>query len=127
MPLVNIVTGVQVSNTKTANYNPTNFQWLCDGGTIVQDTNPQALKFVLPAPTVSVTTFKLLVGSALPGILAAKATDTTLQALFYIIDDPRTTQIDLSLASVQANLNYLVTKNLLTTAQLAVINSGIAQ
>lgn len=111
-----------IVRTKSANWNPTTGEWMIDGG-VLADAE-QDYEFVQDAPTVSVTTFKLLLAPVLVNILATKATDPHLQALFYIIDDPRTTEVDLSLATVEAQLDYLVMVNLMSPEQKAHVMAG---
>ena len=125
MPLIDITTGATVSNTKTANFNPTNFQWLCDGGAIVQDTDPQGLKFVDPAPTVSVTTFLLLFTTPeRVAVRAAVATDPTISDWWSVLNDPRTTTVDMSLSGVSGALAYLTAKGILAAGREAEILIG---
>lgn len=71
-------------------------------------------KYVAPAPVVvppkppivTPPQFKLLIFAELPAILAKVPTDANIAAFVSIIDDPRLTEVDLSLQSVTAGLTY---------------------
>lgn len=58
-------------------------------------------------------------------IKAARATDPVLQDAYEILDDPRLTEVDLTLASVQGLIDYLCTLNLLTTERIAQVKMGV--
>jgi hypothetical protein len=82
---------------------------------------PQAVDIVprhVP-PTVTPAQFKMLMLAELPEILPLKSSDETVSAFFSVVDDPRLTEVDLSLTSVQNGIKYCLTKIGRTEAQLA--------
>lgn len=66
--------------------------------------------------TISVITFKLLFPIAnRVAINAARATDPTIEDFYSLLDDQRTTTVDLALPAVQEMIDYLVAQTLITT------------
>ena len=59
---------------------------------------------------------------AVKGLLA---TDAVLADAYSILDDPRLTTVDLSLASNQAMIDYLVTLGVLTSDRAAQVKAGV--
>lgn len=75
---------------------------------------------VTPAPViVTPAQFKMLMLADLPEILPLKSTDDVLMAFFSVVDDPRLTEVNLSLASVQNGIKYCLQKIGRTDAQIA--------
>lgn len=71
------------------------------------------------APTVTPPQFKLLIFAELPLILAKVPTDPMIAAFVSIIDDPRLTEVDLSLQSLTSGLTYAFNAIGLTSEQIA--------
>ena len=98
--------------------------WIVTGGTWAA---PSATAVVAPAPqyllTPSRPQFLLLFTSAERVAIRASA-DPVIKDFLAIVADPALEWIDLSLASVQEGLAYLVTSGLLTSDRLAVIEKG---
>jgi len=66
--------------------------------------------------TISVITFKLLFPIAnRVAINAARATDPTIEDFYSLLDDQRTTTVDLALPAVQEMIDYLVDQSLITS------------
>lgn len=66
--------------------------------------------------TISVITFKLLFPIAnRVAINAARSTNATIEDFYSLLDDPRTTTVDLALPAVQEMIDYLVAQTLITT------------
>jgi len=75
----------------------------------------EILSTKVPA-TISVITFKLLFPIAnRVAINAARATDPTIEDFYSLLDDQRTTTVDLALPAVQEMIDYLVAQTLITT------------
>ena len=53
------------------------------------------------------------------------ATDAVLADAYSVLDDPRLTTVDLSLASNQAMIDYLVTLAVLTAERAAQVKAGV--
>lgn len=62
------------------------------------------------APVVTPAQFKMLMLAELPEILPLKSSDDVVSAFFNVVDDPRLTEVDLSLASVQNGIKYCLMK-----------------
>lgn len=76
-------------------------------------------------PKRSPVEFKLCFTSAeRVAIKAARASDPILEDTFSILDDPRLTEVDLALLSVQTLIDYCVSKELLTPERAAQIKRG---
>jgi hypothetical protein len=68
---------------------------------------PPELPAVLPVPpVVTPPEFKLLILDELPEIMEAAQTDIKIAAFMEVVNDPRLTEVDLSLKSVQNGLKY---------------------
>ena len=79
-------------------------------------------------PKVSPVEFKLLFTSPeRVAIKAARATDPILDDFYDIVEDPRLTQVDLALASVQSALDYLTALGLIAEGRKAEILLGVPQ
>jgi len=70
-------------------------------------------------PTVTPAQFKMLMLADLPEILPLKSSDEVISAFFSVVDDPRLTEVDLSLTSVQNGIKYCLQKIGRTDAQVA--------
>jgi hypothetical protein len=55
---------------------------------------------------------------------ALRATDPVIDDALNLLDDPRTTEIDMNLGSNQALLSYLVTASILDPSRVTLINAG---
>ncbi len=65
---------------------------------------------------ISVIEFKLLFPVAnRAAIHAARSTDPTIEDFYSLLDDPRTTTVDLALPAVQEMIDYLVAQTLITS------------
>jgi len=77
-------------------------------------------------PKVSPVEFKLLFTSAeRVAIREARKTDPILDDFYDIVEDPRLTIVDFSLASVQGALDYLTITNLIAENRKAEILTGV--
>ena len=87
---------------------------------------PTAIEAVIVPPKLTPIQFKMCFTSEERiAIEALKATDPIIADAFLILDDPRLTEIDLSLASNIALIDYLATKvPALTPARVLEIKSG---
>lgn len=80
---------------------------------------------VVVPPKVSPVEFKLLFTSAERiAIKAARASDPVLEDAYEILEDPRLTHVDLSLASNRGLIDYLVSKSLVTAPRAEQIKAG---
>ncbi len=57
-------------------------------------------------------------------IKTVRETDPVLQDAYEILDDPRLTEVDLTLASVQGLIDYLGALNLLTAERIVQVKAG---
>lgn len=89
------------------------------GTTWAKYVAPVAVVVPPKPPTVTPPQFKLLIFAELPEILAKVPTDPTIAAFVSIIDDPRLTEVDLSLESTINGLTYCFTAIGRTAAQIA--------
>lgn len=65
---------------------------------------------------ISVIEFKLLFPKERRvAINAARATNATIEDFYSLLDDPRTTTVDLALPAVQEMIDYLVAQTLITS------------
>jgi hypothetical protein len=79
-------------------------------------------------PKVSPVEFMLLFTSPeRVAIKAARATDPVIDDWLDIVQDPRLTFVDLALQSTQDALDYLISKNIITSERKAEIMSGQVQ
>lgn len=77
---------------------------------------------VLTPPTIPVIEFKLLFTAQERVVInAARATDPVIEDFYKLLDDPRTTVVNLSLPAVQDMIGYLALQNLITAERKAVI------
>ena len=75
---------------------------------------------------VSPIQFKLLFNfQELVAIRGAVASDPILQEFYAVIEDPRLTEVDLSLNAVSGALDYLISLNLIAPERKAQIQSGM--
>lgn len=124
MPLTSKTTGAVV-RTKSANWNPSTGDWLLDNNVTLSDPQQDYVWTANP-PIVTPVQYKLLFTSAeRVAINAAKATDAVIQDLYSILDDPRLTEVDLSLQSTSDALDYLIFKTLLTAPRKVEILTGV--
>lgn len=92
-------------------------------------TNPTVVTPPAPTPvypTVSVPTFKSLFTFQEEMAIEASA-DPLVKTFLGRINDPRVTQVDLGLSSVQQGIQYLVTLSILTAARVPQILTGVPQ
>ncbi|MDD5175757.1 MAG: hypothetical protein PHQ05_04970 [Sterolibacterium sp.] len=84
---------------------------LADVGWLIELVDgPQFTAPAAPAPRIGPIAFKMLFTS--PERIAAKAlraTDPVMEDFWGLLDDPRTSEVDLSLASVQNAIEYTLT------------------
>ena len=79
-------------------------------------------------PKVSPVEFKLLFTSAERiAIKAARETDPIVDDFYSIVDDPRLTEVDLSLTSTQSAIEYLIAQNLIQADRKFSILNGELQ
>lgn len=75
-------------------------------------------------PTVSAIEYKMLFTT--PERIAIKtSTDPIVMDIYELLNDPRVTNVNMNLQSVQDALSYFVTKGLLTNERVAVILQGV--
>ncbi|MDT8428474.1 MAG: hypothetical protein RQ757_06880 [Pseudomonadales bacterium] len=99
---------------------------LVDGLWVSPDPAPDPVP-AQTSPVVSPITFKMLFTSAERlAIKAARATNPIIDDFFELLDDPRLTQVDLGLSSVQGALDYIVSEGLLTVERQQQILGGQA-
>lgn len=58
-------------------------------------------------------------------IKALRATNPVIEDAYEVLDDPRLTTVDLSLASNQAMIDYLVSLSVLTAGRAAQVKAGV--
>lgn len=75
------------------------------------------------SPTVGPIAFKLLF-TAQERIAVKTSTDPVIQDFWQIVEDPRTSEVNLALKATQDALGYLVTAGLLTEARKVEILTG---
>lgn len=63
-----------------------------------------------PPPTITPPQFKLLMLPDLAEIMEAAKTDVTMATFLDVVNDPRLTEVDLSLQSVQNGIQYCLAK-----------------
>lgn len=100
--------------------------WAVDGGSNVQD--PEGVMYVVDKstpPTIGVIAFKLLF-TATERIAVKTSTDPVVQDFWQLVEDPRTTEVNLALKSVQDALRYLEAEGLLSTGRADQIITGVA-
>lgn len=90
-----------------------------DGTVWTKYVPPAAVAPVFVPPTVSPATFKMLMLPYLPKILPLADTDITIKAFLDVVNDPRLTEVILSLTSVQNGIKYCLSKIGLTDEQAA--------
>jgi len=90
-----------------------------DAGNWTKSAAQVEIVWVSRPPIVTPAEFKMLMLADLPEIIPLKSSDDTVSAFFSVVDDPRLTQVDLSLTSVQNGIKYCLTKIGRTDAQLA--------
>lgn len=76
------------------------------GSKWIQYVAPVTVAVPSRPPVVTPPQFKMLILAELPQILAKTATDTAIAAFVSVIDDPRLTEVDLSLQTVTTGLAY---------------------
>lgn len=84
-----------------------------DGATLSggQWVNPTPAPAAAPKPpSITPPQFKLLMLPDLAEIMEAAKTDTTMATFLDVVNDPRLTEVDLSLQSVQNGIQYCLTK-----------------
>lgn len=74
-------------------------------------------------PTIGVIAFKLLFTAA-ERIAVKTSADPVVQDFWQLIEDPRTTEVNLALKSVQDALGYLETHGLINAGRAAQISTG---
>lgn len=79
---------------------------------------PSASASASAAPIVTPAQFKMLMLADLPEILPLKSMDGTVAAFFSVVDDPRLTEVNLGLSSVQNGIKYCLQKIGRTDAQV---------
>ncbi len=98
-----------------------------DGVTLTKPVVVVPVVVVVP-PKVSPIQFKLLFTSQeRVAIKAARVTDAILDDFYDIMDDPRLTEVDLNLQSVQDALDYLTALTLIGVGRKAEILLGVVQ
>lgn len=70
-------------------------------------------------PTVTPPQFKLLILPELSRILETAKTDSFIAAFISVVDDPRLTEVNLSLQSTQQGLEYCLSAIDLTSSEIA--------
>lgn len=90
-----------------------------DGETWVKFVPAPAVAPALVPPVVTPPQFKILILQWLGQIYEAAQTDIAIDTFVKIIDDPRLTEVDLALNSVQTGLKYALKKVGLTDQQVA--------
>lgn len=81
-----------------------------DGETWTKFVAPEPVAVAPKPPIVTPPQFKLLILGDLPEILTAAPTDSMIAAFLEVVNDPRLTEVDLSLTSVQNGLRYCLNK-----------------
>jgi hypothetical protein len=83
----------------------------------ISDLQPSE-PIIIVNPVVSPVSFKLLFTSQERiAIASARASDAVIDDFFSLLDDPRLMSVNRNLPQVKEGLDYLVTKNLITTAR----------
>jgi len=92
--------------TKSANWSPATGEWLIDDGKTIVDPT-QDYEWVQDPPTVSAIAYQMLYTSA-ERVKARqlRETDPTVDDFWRLLDDQRTSVVDLSLESVQNATEY---------------------
>ena len=111
--------------TKSVNWNPTTGEWLIDGGKTLADPT-QDYEWVQDPPTVSAIQYKMLFTSA-ERIAAKASVDPVIIDLQDLLNDPRTTEVDLSLQSISDALDYMTVKGILAVGRKAEILTGVVK
>jgi hypothetical protein len=99
-----------------------------DGTTLTKPVQPEfvQLKVIAVPPTVSVIEYKLLF-TVQERIATKNSTDPVIVDLQELMNDARTTVVDLSLKSIQEALDYMTTLNILGAGRKAEILTGIVK
>lgn len=80
--------------------------------------SPPAPEPIIPDIKISPIEFKLLFTTAERiAIKEERATDPVIDDFYSIVEDPRLTEVNLSLSSTKNAINYLVSKNLITATR----------
>ena len=93
----------------SVNWNPSNGDWLIDGKTTLADPK-QNYEWVDNPPTVSTIKFLMLFTPAERiAARSLRATDAGIDDFWRLLDDTRTTEVNMSLPSVQSAIEYTLT------------------
>jgi len=111
--------------TKSANWNPVTGEWMIDGGKTLADPT-QDYEWVQDPPTVSAIQYKMLFTSA-ERIAAKASVDPVIIDLQDLLNDPRTTEVDLSLQSISDALDYMTVNGILAVERKAEILTGVVK
>ena len=111
--------------TKSVNWNQTTGEWMIDGGKTLADPT-QDYEWVQDPPTVSAIQYKMLFTSA-ERIAAKASVDPVIIDLQDLLNDPRTTEVDLSLQSISDALDYMTVKGILAVGRKAEILTGVVK
>lgn len=114
-----------IIRTKSVNWNPQVKEWTIDNGNTLADAN-QDYEVIATPPTVSAISFKMLFTSA-ERIAAKASTDPVIIDLFDLLNDPRTTSVDLSLQSIDDALTYMTTIKLIAAGRKDEILLGVVK
>ena len=96
------------------------------GATLVDGVWVNPAPVAPEAPKLSPVQFKMCFTSQERiAIKALRATNPVIDDAYDILDDPRLTMVDLSLASNQEMIDCLVSLSVLTTARAAQIKAGV--
>jgi hypothetical protein len=79
---------------------------LNDDGSWTKAPPPEVVVPVVTPPKVTPPQFKMIMLDELPTIRKLVATDDIVETFMSVIDDPRLTEVDLSLTSVQNGVKY---------------------
>jgi hypothetical protein len=85
-----------------------------------------ALEVIVVPPTVSVIEYKMLFTSQ-ERVATKNSADPVIVDLQELMNDPRTTNVDLSLKSISDALDYMTTLNILGAGRKAEILTGIVK
>ncbi len=111
-----VIEGVSVPENWTGN------EWMYDGHWFRNGTTPTA---PIP-PKLTPVQFKMcFTPQERIGIKTVRETDPVLQDAYEILDDPRLTEVDLTLASVQGLIDYLGALNLMTSERIEQVKAGV--
>ena len=122
--LKNKVTGAIVKGS-THNWNEDLQGWSTDGCGHIPDATGTEWEELPTPPNLSPVQFKMLFTSLERiAIKAARASDPVIDDAYDLLDDPRLTEVDLTLASTHGLIDYLVGLNLLTAERAKQVQAG---